>query len=122
MTVGVVIGAPAARVALLPHGVCTTHPPGPWLSTGKENPWGDMTALAGGSAAAVGGGGGGVVGGGAVVVGASVVVGSVPAARSSGTRGVVEPHAAHTRSATTVGARRGTVPVWSIRARRRPRA
>jgi hypothetical protein len=55
-----------------------------------------MTALAAGTVA------GGVVG--AVVVGGGcvvVVVGSVPAARSSGMRADADPHAAHTTSTNT---------------------
>src|SRR5947209_5173064 len=113
-TVGVGSGVPAVRAVLFPHGVSTVQPAGPRPSTGRANPWGDMTALAGGSGPVVGGGGGRVVvAGGAVVVGASVVVGNVPAARSNGRRVEVDvdPQAAQTMSATKTRARRGTAPV-----------
>src|SRR5581483_2096539 len=95
-TVGVAIGVPADSVAWLPHGVSTVQPVGVLRSTGRAKPRGDMTALAGGSVA------GGVVGtGGAVVVVLDVVVGTVPAARSSGMRVDAEPHAVAKSSAAT---------------------
>ena len=114
MTVGVVRGVPAVRVALFPHGVSTSQPRSSRLSTGSGKPWGDVTALAAGTVPGGGDVGGGVVGGAGTVVAVVVVVGRVPAARSSGTRAEVDPHAARRARAPIATTR--LVTAWTYTA------